>query len=399
MKCIISAADSAPHRPRLTATAERLLRVIGTNAGPVAPDPLASIPKRVLIVKVHGMGDSVLIRLIIEQLRRRHPAMEIGVLAGPATREILTIGTDLQVHLYSQKDLNVRSAYDSLRQLRHAGYDAILNFEQGSIAGTAFLACTGIPIHVGFVPTGNSPKSIFLTHQVPFDESRSMWQSFISIARVLDPELTEVTQELTIPLHPETEAWLSEWWQTKIGTSKEKVVALHLGCGRGMDFKRWPLERFVALARRISELVAGPITIILTGTALERPLIHQFIAAFRGRAIDASELNSIERTVALLRRSDLLVSNDTGVMHLGAALGVATVGLFGATSPKHWAPVGCRATYVYDTQVACSPCVNNYRNLMPSRCTNSEQGRCMRDITAESVIGAIGRVAGPHLFE
>jgi ADP-heptose:LPS heptosyltransferase len=398
MKGIISAADSAPHRPWLTATAERLLRVIGTNAGPVAPDPLASIPRRLLIVKVHGMGDSVLIRLIIEQLRRRHPAMEIGVLAGPATREILTIGTDLHVHLYSQKDLNIRSAYGSLRQLKHAGYDAMLNFEQGSIAGTAFLACTGIPIHIGFVPTGSSPKSIFLTHQVPFDEARSMWQSFLSLARVLDPELTEVAQALTIRLRPETEAWVNDWWQAHIGASEKKVVALHLGCGRGMDYRRWPVENFLALAQKIT-LAGKPPIILLTGTTLERPLISEFISSFSGRAVNAADLGHIEQTVAILMRCQLLVSVDTGVMHLAAGLGIPTVGLFGPNAPGHWAPLGCRATYVYDTKVTCSPCVNNYQNLMPSRCTNSEQGRCMRDISVESVVAAIGRVADAHLFE
>jgi heptosyltransferase II len=387
----------APRRPRLTATVESVLRLLGTGAARRAAEPLASMPRRLLVVKVHGMGDSVLIRLIIEQLRKRHSETQIGVLAGPATREILTLGTDFRIHLYNQKELSARSAFSSLREIWLAGYDAVLNFEQGSIAGTAFIGCTGIPIRVGFVSIENSPKSIFLTHGVRFEDSRSMWQSFVALARIIDPGVSEAAEALAIRPRPETEAWLSEWWRANIRDSGENAIALHLGCGPGMDFKRWPLGSFLVLAEQIS-LEAGRVTIILTGTALERPLISKFLMAYRGRAVDASDVGSIERTAAILRRSRLLVSSDTGVMHLGAALGVATVGLFGPTSPRHWAPIGPRATCVYDTTVACSPCVNNYQNRMPSHCTNVDQGRCMRDVTVESVLAAARRVV-PATFE
>jgi heptosyltransferase-2 len=353
---------------------------------------LATIPRRLLVVKVHGMGDSVLIRVIIERLRQRFPQMRIGVVVGPATREIMTLNSDFRVHHYSQKELSARSAFASLREIRRVGYDAVLNFEQGSIAGTALIGATGVRIHIGFVPVTGSPKSMFLTHGVRFDDMRSMWDSFIALARIIDPELPETPGTLEIKSQPETIEWVEAWWRTKVGDGREAAVALHLGCGPGMDFKRWPLQRFVELAEIINRRT-GRATIILTGTAFEKPLIDEFMRTYRGRAVDASDAGSIERTAAILKRSRLLVSNDTGVMHLGAALGVGTVGLFGPTSPRHWAPIGLRATYVYDTSAACSPCVNNYLNLMPSQCANFDRGRCMRDIGVDAVVAAAQRVS------
>ena len=97
----------------------------------------------------------------------------------------------------------------------------------------------------------------------------------------------------------------------------------------------------------------------------------------------------------MLRRCGLLVSNDTGIMHLGAAIGVPTVGLFGPNTPRHWAPIGPRATYVYDTAAPCSPCINNYINRMPSVCVNAEKSRCMKDISVASVLTAVTRVVAP----
>jgi ADP-heptose:LPS heptosyltransferase len=218
-----------------------------------------------------------------------------------------------------------------------------------------------------------------------------MWQSFIALTRIVDPGVTEVAEQLVIPSRPETERWLGEWWQLNIGDRSENTVALHLGCGPRMDFKRWPLENFVGLAEQLSR-EPRRVTIILTGTALEKPLIREFMKAYRGRAVDASDAGNLERTAAILSRCRLLVSNDTGVMHLSAALSVPTVGVFGSTSPRHWAPIGERATYVYDTNVLCSPCVNNYQNRMPSYCSNVDQSRCLRDVTVESVLTAARRV-------
>ena len=133
-------------------------------------------------------------------------------------------------------------------------------------------------------------------------------------------------------------------------------------------------------------------SIILTGLAPEQPLIHEFMDKYSGYAVDASESGSLEKTAALLRRCDLLVSNDTGIMHLAAAMGTPTVGLFGPTSPRCWAPIGSRATYVYDTKVACSPCINLYANCRPLECANPEKSRCMLDITVDSVLTAARRV-------
>jgi len=133
-------------------------------------------------------------------------------------------------------------------------------------------------------------------------------------------------------------------------------------------------------------------TVLLTGNVAERDLVRTFICNYSGTAIDATEAKSVEQTAALLKRCDLLVSNDTGIMHVGAAIGTPTVGLFGPNSPKHWAPVGSRATYVYQTQLPCSPCLNLYANRWPLECANSDTARCMHDIEVDAVMRAARNV-------
>jgi ADP-heptose:LPS heptosyltransferase len=350
--------------------------------------PLRTAPRRLLVVKVFGMGDSVLIRSLIDHLVARNPAIEVGVLVGTATRELLTLGTNFRVHQYTQQKLTPRTAFASLREIRRRRYDAVLNFEQASTAGSAFLGATGIPVRVGFLPMVESPKARFLTHAQRFREGCSMWQSFVHLAQMIDPGLSDSVTPVPLKCGEEAEGWALDWLTRHV--QRHPAIALHLG-SQDLEFRRWPLDRFVQFAERIRSLELEP-SIVLTGTAPERPLIRAFIDQYSGHAVDASESGSLARTAALLQRCNLLVSNDTGIMHLAAAMGTPTVGLFGPNSPRYWAPIGSRATYVYQTKVACSPCLNLYANRWPLECANPVKSRCMLDIEVDSVLNAARRV-------
>jgi ADP-heptose:LPS heptosyltransferase len=384
------------NRPWLTAVWEHLLRQLPAPDPANTTTPLSAVPRRLLVVKVHGMGDAVLIRLIMEQLKLRHPEIDIGVLAGMATVDVLTLDSSFRAHTYSQKDLGIGSVIATFRAIRRRDYEAVLNFEQVAVAGTAFLAATGIPVRLGFLGPGESSKARFLTHARHFDHDQSMWETFVALARLLDPGLSVTTGAFPIHCGQATEKWLQEWWGSRIDRAA-KPVALHIGSAQGMDFRRWPVQRFVRLAEELKGKIRG-LTILLTGTEAEKEVIQRFATEYSGNCIDASALGSIERTIGILGRCELLVSNDTGIMHLGAAMGVPTVGLFGPNTPRHWAPIGRRATYVYDTDAPCSPCIDNYRNRLPIACSNPVKSRCMYDISVDSVLAAVRRVVGRDLM-
>jgi heptosyltransferase-2 len=377
-------------RPWLTATSERLLLRILPSASETATGPLPTIQRRLLVVKVFGMGDSILVRSIIESLRERHPDMQIGVLVGPATREVMTVGTSFRIHQYVPRKLSMRSALQTLKDIRSCHYDTILNCEQRSLAGSAFLALIGAAYHIGFIPISDTPKGRFLTHAMRFRDDQSVWQSFIRLARLVDSNLPQEFLPTPPQLITEAEEWADRWWIEHVGAGPALTVALHVG-SQDREFSRWPVRRFVEFAER-ARVRNERLSVMLTGTAPERELIRAFITMYSGRAIDASEPGSLMRTAALLKRCNLLVSNDTGIMHLGAALGIPTVGLFGPNSPQYWAPLGLRATYVYDTKVPCSPCLNLYADRWPLECSHPEKGRCMLDITVDSVMMAAKRV-------
>jgi lipopolysaccharide heptosyltransferase II len=344
------------------------------------------------------MGDAVLVRSAIEHLRRRNPTLSIGVLAGDATREVLTVGASFRLHRYSQKGLTIRSALRTLREIKACSYEAVLNFEQGSLAGSSFLHITGVPSRIGFLENGSSAKIPLLTHAIAFQPGTSMWQAFLEITRLVDSRLPESLAPVPLPLSDEQLRFGRLWLHSRVANPEMRKLAVHLGCGIGQPFKRWPLRKFAALADAISHRHPN-LAIILTGQPYECGLLAQFSSIYRGLTVDATELNSISMTASVLKECDLLVSNDTGVMHLGAAMGTPTVGLFGATSPDQWAPSGPRVTHVYSTGAPCSPCINSYLNIVPTRCDNPDYGRCMADITVDSVLNAARRVIVDHWLD
>lgn len=346
-------------------------------------------PRRLLIVKFYGMGDSVLVRSIVEQLRKYHPQMDIGLLVGPATREVMTSGGSFRVHLYDPKAASTSSMLKLWLEISARRYDGILNFEQGATNGAALLGATNARFHVGFVPAADRSRARFLSNALSFHQEQSMWQSFVRLARFVEPNLDERVGTVPLPCDPQTEEWIKEWWNEKLSIG-DTVVALHIGSFY-MEFKRWPMQRYLQLANELRSRVTG-LSIILTGSGSEAPIIREFVEQYAGHSIDASGLGSIQKTAAILKRCDLLVSNDTGVMHLGAAMGTPTVGLFGPVAPRHWAPIGPRATFVYETRERCSPCVDVYSNRRPTVCTHADTGRCMWDIDVPSVLSAARRV-------
>jgi ADP-heptose:LPS heptosyltransferase len=394
----------AQQRGRLTAACEQVLRRIAVrhdNHGELAPLP--RIPRRLLAVKVHGMGDGVMIRSLLEHLHNRHPEMEVGVLAGAATREVLSLGSNFRMHSYEQKSAGLQAIVRSAVQLRRCHYEVVLNFEQGSLAGTAFLRALGVPIHIGFVPLHDTAKAAFLTLPLSFREEDSMWASLIRVMRLVDPNFPETAPALPLPLSEEARRFVRVWLdeQTgldgKPGRARTRRVVFHMGSGPGQPFRRWPVERFVELAERLRVEIPD-LAVILSGTVHEKPLITTFLSGSSIPAIDASGLGAIERTAALLVESDLLVSNDTGVMHLGAAMGTPTVGIFGPDSPARYAPVGPHTAAVAASGIPCSPCSNIYRLRVPGSCANPDTIRCLREVTVEAVIAAArGIVIGSWL--
>lgn len=384
--------ENDPDRPALTAICERmLLFLLRTGSCAVSADPVLAVPRRLLAVKVHGLGDSVMVRSLLDHFHRRHPEAEIGVLAGSASRDVLTAGSSFQLHHYDRRNLGPGTILRTLHEIRKRRYEAVIDFEQGSLAGAAFIRAAGIRVRAGFLPLNSSAKAALLTHAVRFREQDSMWTSFIRLMRIIDRDFPGEVTTTPLPVDDRTRRSIREWIRARAGGPTDDVIVLHLGSAQKRPYRRWPVQRFIALAERL-RIQSPNLFIVLTGQPFESALIQEFVDGYAGRAADAIELNSITKVAALLAECDLLVSNDTGIMHLGAAMRAPTVGIFGSASPRRWGPVGPYTAAVSARGVSCSPCAETYRLCDPGDCMNSDRVRCLKEVSVDMVLDAVGRV-------
>lgn len=137
--------------------------------------------------------------------------------------------------------------------------------------------------------------------------------------------------------------------------------------------KQWPAERFRKAMELISEKV--PCEWLILGTAADQKVAAEILTGFKGKATDLTGKTTLEELAAKLRSLPLLLTNDTGTMHLADALGTPLVAIFGSTEPKLTGPRSARST-VLRHQVECSPCFLRECPL---------DFRCMKAVTPEEV--------------
>jgi len=149
--------------------------------------------------------------------------------------------------------------------------------------------------------------------------------------------------------------------------------------------KRWPAEHFAELARRLAAKNGDLNFAILGGTedeALGRVIAH----AVPGRSLDLTGKLSLPEMVEWVRFSELMVTNDTGPMHVAAALGKRVVALFGPTEPARTGPYG-QIEHALQLDLPCVPC-------MRSRCTYFKPLECLRALSPAAVFDSVGKRLG-----
>jgi heptosyltransferase-2 len=169
-----------------------------------------------------------------------------------------------------------------------------------------------------------------------------------------------------------------EAWREKRGLNSDNRPIVALAPGAVGPSKRWPSGAYAALSRR---LIADGLAVWVLGGPDEKPLAAEIVGDTAARDLTGHDLRD---AVLALAAASAAVSNDSGLLHVAAALGTPSVGIFGPTSPWHWAPLNPLAgTVETTTELSCRPCHKPVCRLV--------HHRCMRDIAPDQVLAATRR--------
>jgi lipopolysaccharide heptosyltransferase II len=329
----------------------------------------------VLAVRFSSIGDVLLITPLLRAIRHRHPAARITVLTKQAYAPLLSHNPHVERVIGVEPGRRLtRVAAD----LRAGQYTHRLDLHD-SLRSRMLRAL--VPGRWGTYPKHRVARALLIyAKRNRYRDRRPVAERYFSAARGLDVAPDGKPPEFVLGIEAERQAgdWLAS---ANVGLG-QPVIAVAPGAAHAT--KRWPLEHWQALIRR---LVAQGFDIAIVGGADDAPIGAALSNNAEGRVVSAAGAFGLQGTGALLRRAAAVVSGDTGVMHMATGVGTPVVALFGPTVEAFgFFPYTNRAS-VLELPLSCRPCSSKGS----PRCPLGHH-RCMIDIVPETVYGAVCRL-------
>jgi heptosyltransferase II len=331
-----------------------------------------------LIVGPSWLGDAVMMGSLVARLKAARPERGITVLT-PAHLESLVCRLpgvdDTLTNPFAHGALRLGARRRFGRGLRGRFAEAIVLPHSWKSALVPFFA--GIPRRTGFVGEG---RYLILSDARALDEA-SLPRMVDRFCLLADPPGTAAPRETPLPVL-RTEAASVSATLARFGLAGgPPAVALCVGAEYG-PAKRWPPAHYAALGRRLAQ--AGYAVWALGGPG--DAAIGDQVAALAPEVANLAGRTSLVEAVDLLAAARAVVSNDSGLMHVAAALGRPVIGLYGATSPTFAPPLSPRAVVLRE-DLPCSPCGKRICPL--------GHFKCMNDLTPERVVAALAPFLAP----
>ena len=311
------------------------------------------VVRRLLIRGPNWIGDAVMCEPALSAVRALFPAARIALLVKPSIAELFAGHPACdEIVLYDSRarHAGLSGKWRLSKDLKREGYDLAVLFQNAFEA--AFLAwLSGIPRRYGYATDG---RGWLLTDPVAVaDQSKAAHQTryYVDLLRPLGWDGQARAPRLVVS-DSESQAIEQRLAAAGIGSS-ERLIGLNPGSTYG-GAKRWLPERFADVADRLASSHSARIVIV--GAAGEEILGQTIAGAMRTKAIVLSGRTSIRELMAVVQRCHLFLTNDTGPMHIAAALGVPVVAIFGPTNSRTTSPWG-DAHRIVRRPVECSPCL------------------------------------------
>ena len=342
--------------------------VIGRIVASVSPPPLLtklpSVVTSLLLIRPGGIGDAILLAPAIQTLKHIHPKATITILAERRNAGVFSLIPGVDKLL----------CYDRPRELIQAlcgTYDVVIDTEQWHHLSAVVARLVSAALKIGF--DTNERRRMF-THPVPYSHDDYEAVSFARLLKPLGGGAEVVKLEVPFLSIPEAASFKADKLLTPFGGG----LFITLFPGASISERQWGVERF----RRVAEVLSAfGVKVAVVGGREDRR--QGEVIADGTSVLNLAGMTTLVETAAVIKKSAMLLSGDSGVLHLAVGLGVPTVSLFGPGRPKKWAPQG-EHHIVINKGLPCSPCTTfGYTPVCPIHV------QCMRDITVDEVVTAV----------
>jgi len=332
---------------------------------------------KILVVNVNWVGDVIFSSPVFKALKKIFPQSRVACLGVPRVKEILECIPEIdQIIVYDEQGVH-KNPWAKLRliqSLKQQKFDAVFLLHR-SLTRALLVFLAGIPKRVGYASKG---RGIFLTHKVdalPKGTHRS--DDYIHVVESFGIKVEDRACHLTVD--DDSLRYVEEILKREGVSPNDFFIVLNPG--GNWDLKRWPIEKFILLADRLQEEFNAKV--IIAGAKKDITLADTISRRARFKPILLTGQTNLKQLMALMKKASLVISADSGPLHLADALGTKTIGLFGPTRPEITGPRGVGKFVVLQKDVGCNrePCYN-------LACPDNI---CMRSISVEEVVNEVRR--------
>lgn len=331
--------------------------------------------ERILVRSTNWIGDAVMTTPALRAIRENFPAARVTVLANALVAPLFAAHEAVdEVVVYDRKGVHggLGGKLRLAKELRARDFDlAILLQNAVDAALIAWLA--RIPRRMGYRTDG---RGFLLTNGVPVDAAvRQLHHVDYYLAMLARFGITVSGKDLALCTTPDEDRAVAVLLNEQGVGEGEFVLGINPGASFG-SAKRWQPTRFAAVADRLAERWGA--RVVITGGPGETTIASEIEAAMGGRCVNMAGRTTVRSLMALIKRCNFFVTNDSGPMHVAAAFGVPLVAVFGSTDHRTTSPWS-EQTLIVREDVECAPCLKRECPI---------DHRCMERVTADAVVAA-----------
>lgn len=331
--------------------------------------------RRILIVRTDRLGDVLISTPVIKALRKHYPSSHIAMMTSPFTKEIVDGNPFLDEVIVLDKDGRDQGLFATLKfvaGLKKKKFDLAIILHP-TLRTHLICFLSDIKERIGY----DRKAPYFLTKILPHDKQQGLKHEVEYNFDLLKPlGIEEADRQLYMPIKKSSEVFVENILKESGMTSGDRIIAVNPAAS--CVSKRWPVARFAELVDRLT--ASCHVKIVLVADVAHQEICRQLMSMARCKPLDLSGKFSLSQLASLFRRCALVISNDSGPVHLAVAVGTPVISIFGRNQPGlgplRWGPLG-ESDVVMHKKTDCLVCLAH-------DCLN--HFKCLEAISVEEVV-------------
>ncbi|MFC1454916.1 glycosyltransferase family 9 protein [Candidatus Undinarchaeota archaeon] len=335
--------------------------------------------KGILAIKLWAIGESILTLPSLKKLKEKYPNAKISVLCSSNNSSVYE-NQEFIDELIILNPSSPSSFVQTIFRVRKGKFDVAFDLEP-FLNFSALIAYISKAYKIGF-DVDSQKRSRLYDGRIKYNDKVHVTKVYSDLLKPLG--ITFAPKELlSLPFTEREERNVRKMLKKCKISKKDFIVGMHPGSGPSAVYRRWPEERFAELADALASKLDAKI--VFTGSPSEGQIVEKIRGLMKSQSFDFSGKFSIRDFFSLVGHFDVFVSNDTGPMHIAAAQGVPTVGLFGPNTPVRFGPFNKRSVSIYK---GTKPVINVHLGQIPNECDDDS----MKKIKVSEVFNAVKRI-------